>query len=232
MPVTSLDGGAGQAGGGDHPRAIPLQPEVSGKQRGRREYGDDDHSRGQETHARLRCEARTRSTSASTMSSAVVTTCQPHLSASSRPRAARRELRPRRGTGCGTPGRSCLRGAAHRSRHPRRTRCRGCGSSVSSGSSTRIMTTSWRWASRVSSRSQPGSPMKSEITKTRLRRRIVVAASRQHPRDVRGRTWPPRRRCPQHHVGDPEHVATAAAWRYDRARRVVVQDRADPVAAG
>ena len=103
------------------------------------------------------------------------------------------------------------------------------GSSTSRRSNRRTATTSWRWLSRFSGRSQPGALMKSEMTKTSERPLIAAGPpSSSGVRSVKGACG--RRGLRQQVVDEPQDLDAAAAGGDRPLDPAPVEHRADAVA--
>ena len=138
---------------------------------------------------------------------------------------------PRPAAVAGTPGRRCRRRSARRSRRPPRRPCPAAGSSTSRGSPTWMATTSWRRASSPSGRSQPGSLMKSETTKTSdaAPERCRAPARRSHGEVGRPcRPGPARRGLASSSRAMPQHLVAPVAGRDRLLDRVVEQHARRP----
>ena len=125
--------------------------------------------------------------------------------------------------------RACPRTAARRSRHLPCTIGPMSGSSTSRGSHRRTASTSWRWLSRLSGRSQPGALMKSEMTKTSERRLIACKPAFEQRRQV-GERRARQARLLEQVVDQAQHLDPPAAGRDRALDPAAVEHRADPVA--
>ena len=136
---------------------------------------------------------------------------------------------PPRGSGVGTPDRWCRRTAARPSRHPPRRSMPASGSSSSPGSTRRIATTSWRSVSRDI---DPLPARLADEVGDRRRSASGAGPPRRPPRSA-GQVGAAarRRRRPQELVGQPQDLSSTVAGRDRALDGVVVEDRADPVAA-
>ena len=103
------------------------------------------------------------------------------------------------------------------------------GSSTSRRSNRRTARTSWRRASRLSGRSQPGALMKSEIDEDErppLDRALAGLEQRRQVGERRGR----QARLREQVVDQPQDVDPSAARRHGPLDLLAVEDRPDPVA--
>ena len=104
------------------------------------------------------------------------------------------------------------------------------GSSISRRSNSRTASTSWRWVSRLSGRSQPGALMKSEIDEHERAALDRALAGLEQRRQVGERRMSRRRGCAEQVVDQAQDLDPAAAGRDRALDLAAVEHRADPVA--